>query len=74
MIFGGKGDPRGRSFFFSFEAYTYWRQVEVEGPDYWERFASVLMHWEQLSVLVDEYMGEMVVDVRLDDGAPRPAG
>ncbi len=53
--------------FSSFEAYTYWRQVEVEGPDYWERFALVLSQWERLSQLVEEYAGEVVVDARLDD-------
>jgi len=27
------------------EAYQRWRQIEEEGPDYWERYASILMHW-----------------------------
>ena len=51
--------------FQSHEAYTKWRQVEEEGPDYWERYASVLMHWEQLSRLVEEYTGEKVIDTKV---------
>ncbi len=49
------------------EAYRRWRQVEEEGPDYWERYASVLMHWEQLSALVEEYAGEAVVDASVEE-------
>jgi len=48
--------------FTSYEAYTYWRQVEEEGPDYWERYASVTMHWEQVAQHVEEYHGEIAVD------------
>ena len=44
------------------EAYRRWRQIEEEGPDYWERYASVLMHWEQLAGLVEEYHGEVIAD------------
>lgn len=44
--------------FTSYEAYRFWRQVEEEGPDYWERYASVLMHWEQLARLVEEFHGD----------------
>ena len=51
--------------FTSYEAYKYWRQVEEEGPDYWERYASVMMHWEQIAQLVEEYRGEIVVDVAI---------
>ena len=54
--------------FANFEAYKRWRQVEEEGPDYWERYASILMHWEQLSLLVEEYAGEAVVDAGLEEG------
>ncbi len=49
--------------FISYEAYLYWRQVEEEAPDYWERFAAVLMQWDQLCELVEEYTGEQIVDV-----------
>ena len=48
------------SVFSSYEAYTFWRQVEEEGPDYWERYASVLMHWEQLVRLADEFHGDFI--------------
>ncbi len=48
-------------------SYTRWRQVEEEAPDYWERFASILMHWERLCSMVEEYAGEMVMDVGLDE-------
>ncbi|GAC1655617.1 MAG: hypothetical protein NVS4B12_28090 [Ktedonobacteraceae bacterium] len=51
--------------FTSQASYTYWRQVEEEAPDYWERFASVQMHWEQLCLLVEEYAGAVVMDVGL---------
>ncbi len=50
-------------------AYTYWRQVEEEAPDYWERFASVQFHWERLCSLVEEYAGEVVLDVGLERDA-----
>ncbi len=49
--------------FSNYEAYRRWRQIEEEGPDYWERYASVLMHWEQLVSLVEEYHGESVFDL-----------
>ena len=41
--------------------------AELEAPDYWERYASVLMHWEQLSALVEEHTGETVVDAIVED-------
>lgn len=44
--------------FTDYQAYTSWRRIEEEGPDYWERFASVFMHWEQLAHLVEEYHGD----------------
>jgi len=47
-------------------SYTYWRQVEEEAPDYWERFASVQMHWEQLCALIEEYAGVVVMNVGLE--------
>jgi hypothetical protein len=49
--------------FTDYAAYQGWRRVEEEGPDYWERYASVLMHWEQLVELVEEYHGEVVTDI-----------
>ena len=47
-------------------SYTYWRQVEEEASDYWERYASVQMHWEQLCTLIEEYAGALVMDVGLE--------
>jgi len=44
--------------FTNHEAYTGWRRIEEEGPDYWERYASVFMHWEELARLVEEYSGD----------------
>ena len=44
--------------FTDHSAYITWRRIEEEGPDYWERFASVFMHWEQLATLIEEYAGE----------------
>ncbi len=49
--------------FTGYEAYQGWRRIEEEGPDYWERYASVLMHWEQLVELVEEYHGEVRADM-----------
>ncbi len=46
--------------FTSYETYSGWRRIEEEGPDYWERYASVLMHWEQLASLVEEYSGDSI--------------
>jgi hypothetical protein len=48
--------------FASYEAYRRWQLVEAEGADFWERYASVMMSWEQLSQVVGEYAGEAVVD------------
>jgi hypothetical protein len=63
------GDARGRyvltTTFVSHEAYTYWRQVEEEAADYWERYAAIIMAWERMSFLLEEYAGEMVVDTNL---------
>ncbi len=60
------GEPIGRYLmitnFIDREAYQRWRQIEEEGPDYWERYASILMHWEQLARLIEEYHGEVVSD------------
>jgi heme-degrading monooxygenase HmoA len=41
------------------DAYQAWRRIEQEGPDYWERYASVLMHWEEIARLVEEYSGDL---------------
>lgn len=66
------GEPSGRYLvitgFTSYEAYQRWRQVEEEGPDYWERYASVQMHWEQLASLVEEYHGEVIADLETGQG------
>ncbi len=60
------GESTGRylviTTFTDYGAYRRWRQIEEEGPDYWERYASVLMHWEQQVKLVEEYHGEVVSD------------
>ena len=60
------GEPIGRYLmitnFIDREAYQRWRQIEEEGPDYWERYASILMHWEQLARLIEEYHGEVLSD------------
>lgn len=57
--------------FASREAYRRWRLVEAEGADFWERYASIIMQWEQLSRLIDEYAGEIVVDVLFQHEALR---
>lgn len=44
--------------FRDYSAYISWRRVEEEGADYWERFASVFMHWEQVAQLVEDYHGD----------------
>ena len=45
--------------FTNYAAYRAWRRIEEEGPDYWERYASVVMHWEQIASLVEEYRGDL---------------
>lgn len=52
-------------------AYHYWRQVEIEAPDYWERFAAIVAQWEQLCVQVAEYVGEQIMDIGIADGVWR---
>ncbi|HLX57633.1 MAG TPA: hypothetical protein VKR83_11465 [Ktedonobacteraceae bacterium] len=52
--------------FTNYEAYIAWRRIEEEGPDYWERYASVFMHWEQLAHLVEEYTGDSISLMGLD--------
>lgn len=47
-------------------AYRYWRQVEEEAADYWERYAAIAIQWEHLCFLVGEYTGEMALDTRID--------
>ncbi len=49
--------------FADYRAYIYWRQVEGEAADYWEHFAAVLAQWEQLCQLVEEYVGDKVMDI-----------
>ena len=46
--------------FSDYQAYITWRRIEEEGPDYWERFASVFMHWEQMARLVEDYHGDAI--------------
>ena len=64
-----ESEPAGRylliTTFTDDESYRRWRQIEEEGPDYWERYASVLMHWEQLVELIEEYHGEVIADYLL---------
>ena len=52
--------------FVSHEAYKYWRQVEEEAADYWERYAAIVMQWERMCSLLAEYAGEMVVDTHVE--------
>jgi hypothetical protein len=63
------GEPAGRyvviTAFTDYEAYQGWRRVEEEGPDYWERYASVVMHWEELVSLVEEYHGEVIAGMTI---------
>ena len=63
------GEPYGRylmiTTFTDYEAFQRWRQIEEEGPDYWERYASIMMHWEELATLVEEYHGEVVSDLAI---------
>ena len=63
------GEPTGRYLmitnFIDREAYQRWLQIEEEGPDYWERYASIMMYWEQLASLIEEYHGEVVSDYAL---------
>ena len=60
------GEPIGRYLiitnFTDREAYQRWLQIEEEGPDYWERYASIMMCWEQMASLINEYHGEVVCD------------
>ncbi|SRR5438094_10187894 len=66
------GDASGRyvltTTFTSYQAYIYWRQVAEEAADYWERYAAIIMQWERTCFLLEEYAGEMVVDVDFGDG------
>ena len=61
------GEPYGRylmiTTFTDYEAFQRWRQIEEEGPDYWERYASIMMHWEELAKLLEEYHGEVMSDL-----------
>jgi hypothetical protein len=62
-----EGEPHGRyliiTTFTNYEVYRRWRQIEEEGSDYWERYASIMMHWEELAQLLEEYHGEVVSDL-----------
>ena len=52
--------------FRDYSAYVSWRRIEEEGADYWERFASIFMHWEQVAHLVEEYSGDSFSLLELD--------
>jgi len=39
--------------------------AELEAPDYWERYAAILMQWEGACRLVGEYAGETILEVSL---------
>ena len=60
------GEPSGRYLmitnFINREAYLRWLQIEEEGPDYWERYASIMMYWEQLARLIEEHHGDVACD------------
>jgi hypothetical protein len=47
------------------EAYIGWRRVEEEGADYWERYASVQLHWDELCREVQRWEGEQVFAERI---------
>jgi heme-degrading monooxygenase HmoA len=63
---GGEGRYVLTTTFASYEAYKYWRQVEEEGADYWERYAAIVMQWERTCHLLAEYAGEVVVDMHVE--------
>jgi len=50
------------------EAYQRWRQIEEESPDYQKRYASILIHWEQMATLIEEYQGEVVSEFAVQPG------
>jgi hypothetical protein len=52
--------------FRNYQAYLSWRRTEEEGADYWERFASVFMHWEQVANLLEDYHGDSFSLMELD--------
>lgn len=52
--------------FESQQAYKYWRQVEEEAHVYWPQLASVLQRCEQISTLLAEYEGTMLVQEELN--------
>ena len=60
------GEPSGRYLmitnFIDRKTYQRWLQIEEEGPDYWERYASIMLNWEQLASLIEEHHGDMVCD------------
>lgn len=70
LHFGGiEGEPGLYSLTLIFSdqsAYQKWRQFEEEGGDYWERYASVMIHWEQMAQIEEEYSGEVIMEVALE--------
>ena len=55
--------------FESQQAYIYWRQVEEEAHAYWPQLASVLQRCEQISTLLAEYEGTMLLQEELNSDA-----
>jgi heme-degrading monooxygenase HmoA len=55
--------------FESQQAYRYWRQVEEEAHAYWPQLASILQRCEQISTLLAEYEGTMLVQEELNSDA-----
>ncbi len=39
--------------------------AELEAPDYWERYAAILMQWEGACRLVGEYAGETILTTKI---------
>ncbi|MBA2392906.1 MAG: hypothetical protein H0V70_09195 [Ktedonobacteraceae bacterium] len=52
--------------FESQQAYIYWRQVEEEAHAYWPQLASVLQRCEQVSTLLAEYEGTLLLQEELN--------
>jgi len=55
--------------FESQQASIYWRQVEEEAQTYWPQLASVLQRCEQISMLLEEYEGTMLMQEELNSDA-----
>ena len=55
--------------FESQQAYAYWKQVEEEAQTYWPQLATVLQRCEQISTLLEEYEGTMLMQENLESDA-----